>query len=176
LLNVHNARLQHIQNQATHTDETSIPEIALVKADKPVRAMQTPDEPLNFNQSIVKYEDLQLPKLALPKSCMAKFEQLMSVAGGALKPGRFGELVIQDKIVAGSSFSDVMRALLVNGKKSQENPVGLMQSVTELKRLGVSDNFLTSKRARTMYAEVDTNQTGSGRFTKKKARKILRLY
>jgi hypothetical protein len=140
--------------------------------------------PLDVEDTDKKHE--VKPLLAIPAKSQDKFEAVLEKAGNAIKPGKHGEVVIEGKALPNTSYSDVMRALFVNTRKS---PKGLGQTVAELKRLGVPMALLKSKTAMDLYkkAEAGQGQLGSGRRIQKvktlgkakkmkKISKVLRLY
>lgn len=112
-------------------------------------------------------------KLPVPKQYKGKFTALMKAAPGALEAGRFGELVIQNKVVPSTSFNEVVKALFVDSKKPL--PRGVIEAISELKRVGVSHSLLSAKRAKALLSE--SSQSGSGhRRRMLKHRKVLRMY
>ena len=112
-----------------------------------------------------------VPLIAIPSGSHHKFKAVMEASADTIKPGRHGEVVIQDKVLPNTSYADVMRGLFVNRKAAVP---GLAQTVTELKRLGVPVTRLKSKTAIDLYKKAEPEQTGSGR-RRKKVKKLRKL-
>lgn len=169
LLNSNRARLLHLRKEDTDS------------------AQPTDNDDLAHANFKVEEEEpssevLAAAKLPVPKRHARNFLTLMKTASGVLEVGKLGELVIKNRVVPSTSFNDVMKALFVDSK--QPLPKGVVEAVSELKRIGVSPSLLPAKRVKALFAEL--SQSGSGRrhrmnkqpkvLRKNKQRKVLRLY
>jgi hypothetical protein len=205
LLNANRARLQYIQNLATFpTDISSVQDVDNLQDEAPKKRrsrtskkkiqsaftdqsesiLETPlATPAKSNRKFDFDGLVAQARRAIPKNRQNDFDDLVAETSGALRPGNRGEMVIQNKSVPATSYAAVMRAMLVN-TRGTSTPAGLKEAVSELKRIGVSDKILNTRRARRLYqfADTDTSQTGSGRSRVKKKKKkklvckVLRLY
>lgn len=172
LLNMNRARLLHIHRQAGQTNEIPSPDTRVPQEAPGMNQVNSPE---------IKLDVKPLLAIPIPQAQMSKFRKLMDETGDVFRSGKDGEVVIRNQAIPGSSYGDVMRALIVNPKTGEASPRGLKQVIGELKRLGVSSKVLMSKHARKLYEDADSQQTGSGHFRgakrkKKKVCKVLRLY
>jgi hypothetical protein len=185
LFNSNKARyLQLLKSTSSSADVPPPMEMPVNVESQQQQQQELKARPLDVEDTDKKHE--VKPLLAIPAKSQDKFEAVLEIAGGAIKPGKHGEVVIEGKALPNTSYSDVMRALFVNSRKS---PKGLGQTVAELKRLGVPMALLKSKTAMDLYkkAEAGQGQLGSGRRIQKvktlgkakkmkKNSKVLRLY
>lgn len=109
------------------------------------------------------------PLLAIPTNSLNSFKIIMNHVGDAVRPGPNGEVVINNEVVPGTSFSDVMRGLFVNVRGKNKTPLpGLSQTVSELKRRGVPSGLLKANKAKYWYRRAESPQVGEGSSKKPK--------
>ncbi len=117
--------------------------------------------------------------LAIPTRFGKKFTQLAKIISGTIGSNRLGEVIIRGETLRNTSYSDVMRALYVDSKFTIP---GLVETVAELKRLGVKTSMFTSRNARQLYSvptsdKLYLQQKGSGGSIEQRTfPRILRLY
>lgn len=186
LLNSNRARLLHMSrtdSQVANVPAGQVPQETVVAEQSFVER----DVKSGYDEEL-KAEPKPTPLLAIPASSQGNFSKIMDLVAGSIEPGPDGEVVIEGKALPKTSFSDVMRAMFTDSKKT--SVPGLARTVTELKRLGVPDTLLKAKKAKALYKAAAAGQTGSGRRIKKpkklkmvgkakdrkKYGKVLRLY
>ena len=192
LLNANRSRMEHLirGNSEAATQQQShhpSPDVPTLQPNQETYPQETVKENGEDDSKMLPATQFNV---AIPSRHSAKFASLMKHTIDIIGSNRLGEVVINNRTLKNTSFTDVMRALYVD---SNFNVPGLPQVVAELKRLDVPTELFSSKRARNMYlassrATPAPQQQGSGcrrssdsssaihRYRKHKAARILRLY
>jgi hypothetical protein len=148
-----------VEEQETGKAKT---EKAKAKAKKDEEEEEEEEEKEEKDEQI--FGENRRSNMAIPKRHDSKFTQLAGKISGTIGSNRLGEVIIRGGTLRNTSYSDVMRALYVDYKFTTP---GLVETVAELKRLGVKMSLFTSRKAKQLYSapasdKVFSQQKGSG--------------